>query len=555
MAWTLYRYILWDLLKLLVISASVLVTVISFAAAIKPLSDGLLSAGSLLKFVGYTAPTMLAFVLPFAGAFASTLVFLRLAGDNEVTAMSASGLSYASILAPVFVLGIALTMGLLYLSNFVIPTFYRAAAQTLERDLLSVLVTRLNQNQPYSFGGYVVFADQAVQRDLTPQERVLFGDNPPSNLVQLGGVAVGRLEESGRLRHEAAATVANVLVFRGPEDSSVMLGLANAMRTDDRGGLGWVESAFYGPFELPTPMRDRTEFFSWRQLRELRDAPERYGDIRRAREHLADTLAVEMLRLLLLDHLGERGTDPQAMLLGVRGDQTHVISAPRARRAGQDILLQATQRFPVVFESRTAGQSPRRFEAQSATLRLERTPGAEQPSVLPTLREVRVLYGDDQQPTTEQAELRLDRMVWPTPVVDDEVDRLNAVELVDFARDQRFADSTAVAAADRHLTEQILRVAYRITGQKHERVASAIACLLVLLLGALLSMRYRNQMSLVVYFWAFALAIITVIVINTGNNLARDLRYPLYAGLGLMWSANVILAVIAAALYCRVARN
>lgn len=164
MPWTIYRYILRELIKLMALSAVVMVTMISFAAAIKPMSEGLLGAGSMLKFVGYSSPTMLSFVLPFAGAFASTFIFIRMASDNEILACSASGMSYARILAPVAALGLCLTMGLFYLSNFVVPGFYRAAAETLESDLMTVLVNQLNQNRPFTeIDGYVLYADNATQ--------------------------------------------------------------------------------------------------------------------------------------------------------------------------------------------------------------------------------------------------------------------------------------------------------------------------------------------------------------------------------------------------------
>jgi len=99
----------------------------------------------------------------------TTLTFGRMAADNEVTACSASGMSYARILAPIAALGLVLTMGLFYLSNFVVPGFYRAAAQTLENDLMSVLVTQLNQNRPFTeIPGIVIYADSARQYDPPP---------------------------------------------------------------------------------------------------------------------------------------------------------------------------------------------------------------------------------------------------------------------------------------------------------------------------------------------------------------------------------------------------
>src|SRR5688572_29498054 len=111
MPWTIYRYILRDLVKLLLLRTTVPAVVIGFAAAIKPLSDGMLGAEGLIKFVLYSIPTMIGVAIPFSAAFASTLIFCRLTADNEILACRASGMSYLTILLPVLFLGLALTGG------------------------------------------------------------------------------------------------------------------------------------------------------------------------------------------------------------------------------------------------------------------------------------------------------------------------------------------------------------------------------------------------------------------------------------------------------------
>ena len=111
MPWTLYRYILKDLLKLLVFTTVVLTVVISFAASIKPMSEGLLSPGSMFRFIIYTVPTMVQFAVPFAGTFAGTMVFNRMVNDNEILACAAGGISYRALLVPVISLAGVLASG------------------------------------------------------------------------------------------------------------------------------------------------------------------------------------------------------------------------------------------------------------------------------------------------------------------------------------------------------------------------------------------------------------------------------------------------------------
>lgn len=77
MPWTLYRYILRELLKVLVLTTTVLVVVLSFGAAVGPMADGLLGPVTLVKFVLYTMPTVLGFALPFAGLSRRRWCFTR----------------------------------------------------------------------------------------------------------------------------------------------------------------------------------------------------------------------------------------------------------------------------------------------------------------------------------------------------------------------------------------------------------------------------------------------------------------------------------------------
>ena len=96
----LFRHIVADLLRVMLLTASVLVTVIAFGAAIRPIMQNLFGPEDLLQFVALASVPMLQFALPFAGAFAGTIVYARLTSENEVLAMSAAGLAYRKILLP-----------------------------------------------------------------------------------------------------------------------------------------------------------------------------------------------------------------------------------------------------------------------------------------------------------------------------------------------------------------------------------------------------------------------------------------------------------------------
>ncbi len=569
MPWTIYRYILKELLKLMILSSLVLVTMISFAAAIKPMSDGLLGPGAMLKFVGYSAPTMLGFVLPFAGAFSSTLVFIRMASDNEVLACSASGISYAKVLAPVAALGLVLTMGLFYLSNFVVPGFYRAAAETLESDMMSVLVTQLNQNRPFTeIEGYVIYADAAIQKPIPDaQRKILERDLPLGTFaakhIKLQGVAVGELDEKDVVRADSTAREANILLFQGPEGSFFTLKLLDAMRTlPNAGDLEYSESAEIGPIDIPSPFGDDPKFLSWPQLRRLYNDPDRFKDVQEAKLGLARQVAVAELRTSIRQQM--KNENGQTGVVLSSGRQGYLIKSPSVRTVRGALILKAMPDRPITIEYpiHTAehpydGPIQRRIEAQAGRIAIE-APNEMQPILEPhasiELSEVRMFRVPGTEAITEKLSHTIPQMGWPSPVIDPTLKDRPINDLIDTAG-QHLTLSKNVESARLKLDTEIQKLGRKIVAQLHERAASAITCLILLVFGAVLAIHLKGQMPLVVFFWSFLLAVVSIIVISTGQTLAVTKQSTVISGLAVLWAGNFGLTLITFMVYKKLARN
>lgn len=542
MPWTLYRYILKELLKLMVVACVVLVTVISVFAAIKPLSEGLLSPVSLVRFVAYTAPTMLGFALPFAAAFASTLVFVRMVSDREIVACSATGMSYGMILLPVVVLGLVLGVTMFALSNLVVPAFYRQAEATLQRDLMSVLVNRLNRNEPFELGNMVLYADEAVEAE--PPE---LPDSPlePVRLVQLRGVAVGEQGRGGRLRSDTTAGRANVLLFRDRDTRESWVSIRVRDVVYSRQGLGQgdlfaADRLDPWSMRLPSPLRDSTKFMSWPQLRELGREPARYDDVAEDRDRLARAMAVWSLRRRIVEPL-QRGESVE--LEGPLQRDRFALAAPRVEVDDQRIVLRADGGRPVRLVEYRGGGVPRRtIEAAAVRLDLDAAPPASEPSASVTLRRA-VVVDHRQNSRTEHAELALPAVTWPQPILARDYQRMPPAQLrdraVELARAAGWPDSVRQSLED--LRHTIRTLAMRIVAEFHTRAASALAAGLVLLLGAATSLHHRGAMPLVVYFRVFLAAVLSVLLVAGGENLAVNREIPLAPALAVLWSGNAFL--------------
>ena len=61
----------------------------------------------IIRLLGYTLPFLMVYIIPMSFFISILLGFLRLASDNEVTALKASGVSFFQLFPPVFILSFA----------------------------------------------------------------------------------------------------------------------------------------------------------------------------------------------------------------------------------------------------------------------------------------------------------------------------------------------------------------------------------------------------------------------------------------------------------------
>ncbi|MBB6431070.1 LptF/LptG family permease [Algisphaera agarilytica] len=553
MPWTLYKYILRELIKLLALTTVVLVIVMSFAAAVQPMSDGKLSASLLVKFVMFIAPTVLGFALPFAGAFATTLVFIRMASDNEILACSASGISYMRVLAPVVALGLVLTGGMMYLSNYVVPSFHRMAERTLQSNVISALVTQLNQQQAFQFPGedIVVYADSAVEfAPLPTPDSVL----PMTQLVQLKGIVVGETDGDGRILQDTTASNAVLHIYGSSEteDSWGVFELEDAVRNSPATGV-MMSSGFFkiGPVKLESPFGDDPAFLSAKDLRKYEREPERSSQIRTRIQGLASAMATESLRKAFVV------VKDRAVLHGALDGDRYVLSVPSVEEDGEMLRLSSQIDRPIRVEyfsnGLIEGTPSRSYEADSALVRVRTNALTLEPSIDIVLNDVQVsAVGGG--PAIGNPTVRFRQLTWPEFLPADLKER-RAAELLAEAGGEEYGASKSVGYAVNLLEKSLIILRRNIVGQRHERAASAVSCSLLLLLGSVLSIRLNGQSPLVVYFWSFLLAIVTLIIINSGLNLAAGSKGSLVVGMSVVWSGNALLLVVLVLSYLKMSRN
>jgi len=553
---TLYRYILVALVKLLLLTTAVLIVALAVGFAIEPISEGTLGAAGLAKLILFVMPGMLTYALPIAATFAATLVFFRLAVDNEITAAAVSGVSYSTLLMPVALLGLAVTVAMFFLSNYVIPSFWLRAEQVLQRDVATMIVQRINRHDVVRFGEYVLYADRA-DAPAPIQGAEAEGDADPMTLrpeqrIVLEHVAVGKLA-GGTMRMEAdfTAELAAADLYRLGEQLFISVKLTDATVQDPRSGtIIAARSVTFPQQRVPSFFETEPKFLSLPRLHEMAAQPGLNPDIRELTRELREALDQQDVVGFLWDRLRDgKWID----LVGPQGERYQLTAPPARVAAGEGSLtLIAAEGEPVRVRVGSGIGPTQRLEAARATVRVEPSEVGDRPNVNLRLHDVTVI--DPRLPTPNQAPtlylnlLRVDRPTGP--------DRrhLGALELL------RIAEQSPAPPIDRaagRLAGAISGLRENITTTIHERGSMAVMSLMVMLLGAVMSMKLRHETPLVIFFWCFLPAIAAVLMVNGGENIieAEVFGAGLWFDATMIWSGNIFLALLIWLVYVKLARH
>ncbi len=562
MLWTLWRAILIEFWRLLLLSTAVLVIVMAFAATVKPLADGRLTADQAVRFMRYAVLPMLSYTLPFAAGFAATLAYHRMAGDNEITAAQAGGVSHRSLLAPAIASGLLLAGGLWFLNDRVIPRDLREMERLITRDLARIMVNSLRQGEAARIGNTEIHADAV--HESPPEE-----GSPIRERYLLGGVGVVETDSSGAVVIDGTAKRAWILLLPvwalNPEDrqrigdqadTAVIISLVDV--TIFRNGAPMSADPLVLPaIPIANVFRDNPKFRSGAELREIYHDPDRINTVDRQRVALARILAAYR-------SYAQFATDLRAgrpvVLNTPDGSIIRVLGAALEPEGSRWGIRPVRETGLVEIEITTRDARRDRLTASSANLSIqtpaENDPLADQSAAGASrfaldLSGVRIL-GSGTGQGTEIAQTTY-RDLWPAGDPMPTTLALDSEGLITLAREEYGtgpADAPILRAVSQ-LEHEIRRLRNKIIAKRHERWALSAACVVMVALGAVMAMHLRHAAPLIIYLWSFFPALATIIIMEAGGQTVGS-RGPI--GLPLLWSGVVGLAVLAAIVYRRMAR-
>ncbi len=563
---TLWRAILFDFIRMLLLTTGVVVATIAFATTIKPLADGKLTAEQAIKFMALAIPPMLAYALPFAAGFSATITYHRMASENESTAVYAGGISHKRFLFPMLVSGIVIGSTLFTLNNWIIPVFLKRMENMVTRDFAQIFVNSLRQGKAARVGETEIHADMV--QEVKPDK-----NSPIREQFLLGGVVMVEADETGTVHIDGTSKRAGIMMLPvwalgaedreriGDDDAMAIVMVFEDMTINRDGNLGTSDSFTSPAIPIPNVFQDDPKFMTSKQMHTLRDDPDQMNFVDSKRINLARSIAsYRAFSSFVLD-----ARQGRPLTFHSPAGETITVLTGRVRiHEGRWILDPLAQTGQIEIEIISPDGHLNRLRAQSASLAAETRsidplsnssliPGLELTLKMET---VTVLGPPDSTiPPTERAEiihtgLRMKHDPLP-PLLD-----MPSAQLLEESIPYRSEASTtynpSIAQSAKQLEVQIGNLQHEILSKLHERWAFSAAGFLMVITGGITALRLRNAQPLVVYLWSFFPALATIMLISGGQqsvNASGPIALP------VLWLGIALLCGYTISAYRKVIRN
>ena len=535
-----------ELLRVLLLTTTVIVVVIAFGAAIKPLADSSLGSGSVVKYVALAMIPMLQFALPFSAGFAATLVLHRFAADNELVAMSTSGMRYRTIFAPVIAVGLALLVGMFILLHTVVPKFWGRMQDMLAKDATSIFLSAVSRGEALEVGQVSIYADTATVDPVPP-------DNGAEQRLLLQGVAAIQKNGAGQPVTEFTSEFATVDVHRGREGVIMKLAMTNGSGFNAADG-----TVVFVPTAQPQAV----------QLGRALDADAKsmtYFELQDVRNDLPNHIEVQSAR--------------KAVLLSLMRAQVWQCIARELQTSGKVELVEEGGRRSYRIEGGTLENDIIKPKSPNTTVRIVELDRARpireavcSQVVMPFDTEDSSVGRVDLIATAPRAKdlLRSEGLSsrWPArirslsaaPCSTSNIAKLEFAELAPNVGELSKSDASipkSIQAAGTSSLTNLFKTMNNVDVDAFshlcQRAALAWSAPLIILLGASLAAWKRNSLPLTMYLIAFIPGILNIVMIAGGQQVIR--ADNVVWGVIVSWSGNAILLLCSMYALRQLARN
>ncbi len=145
----LQRYVMGEIFRAFALALLTVTCVFVLLTVMTKAASAGLGPSEILKLVPYLIPSSLPFTVPVALLFAATVVYGRLASDNEVIAVKTAGMSAMVLIWPAILLSFFLSISLSYLTATAIPMSSAAARQVIYQNIEDLFYKKLKMDRVF----------------------------------------------------------------------------------------------------------------------------------------------------------------------------------------------------------------------------------------------------------------------------------------------------------------------------------------------------------------------------------------------------------------------
>ena len=532
MVFTLQRYIFRELLRIFILATVGLTLVLSLGGVLRPIQEYGVGPRQVVHILVYFMPITLTFVLPMAALFASALAYGRFAGDNEVDACRASGISMITLVYPGLALAVLVAIANLMLSFHVMPYFVHLAEKSLKADAKQILFRNIQRKGYYSLppdNRFVIYADHA---DL--KEDALFG------------IVVVQSDRQGVKR---VITSELTKVHFDPHDkyNEVHLTTYNSKEMGAAANDFWAEvGKAEVRQEFGSLLGDDIKFKRIDEMKQIRADLMRFDPVARIARQTYAQLATE----LLAREIREAFAGSDGGFCELRNDDRVIRFS--ASGCILDDPSTITLTAPIVAEEydRTTGEHLRTLRGEKGEVRVQ--DNTIEPSaslVLHSAREetlgtllVRCVF----EGLTLPAEVR--RHLVGEPILE-----IVAPRQIDAVLEG--PPSSILSQQQAVLAGEIEHTLTDITAEVNSRLVFGVGCVPMILIGIGLGILQRGGHLLSAFGASCLPAAVLVIAIMSGKNITKNAGAQGPSGVLIMWGGLIFLTLLSLLIYRKLRRG
>jgi lipopolysaccharide export LptBFGC system permease protein LptF len=550
MVFTLHRYIFREVLKVFCLATVALTLMMSLGSILRPVQEYGVGPGQVIHLMFYFLPITLTFVLPMAALFATTLVYGRLANDNELDACKASGISLVPLVYPGLVLAIIVVIANLLLSFYIMPAFVERAENSLKNDARQILFRNIQRR------GYYLLPPEGQYR--------IYADNADIKNNTLSGVIAAEISDRGSIKRIITAETAKVTFNPHEKFNEVRITAHNTHQMGPEEDAGFSAEWLSLTAEFGSLLGDDIKFKKIDEMKRIRLDPTLFDPVAKLARRLYARFTAELLSQYINKTIASQ-TNPLVSTEAGEGstdNQEHGAAAGFFRLYNDRQVLEITMKNCTVRDEKRlqladdvviteydlqSGQLQRTLRCQKAFLDIE---GDE---LMPTLTlDIRNAKWQTEQGLENLIGRHIVRgLILPAVVTDrfKTTNILNEISPQAISAGLPAGPSDSLAKLQKQLQRAIAITLAEIGAETHSRLVFGIGCITLIMIGIGLGIILKGGHLLTAFATSAVPALALVTCIMMGRNITKNPDAITSAGIILMWAGLIVLSGLGLALY------